>query len=263
MPGTAKSPNDAYGVVVTRNQSLAFAARFDGIWVVDLTQSPPALAAGLNPIPAPAGIPFFEDESLTRDDRFLVVSDGSGPSPIAVIDTATRGVVGTTNVVTDHNSVEVCDNGSVLVTSPAAHVVRRLTIGVTGAIADTGQTLPLGTAGPLKTACGPGGAVAVVVNDSYDIRSFIVNGMTPVSTQLLPLGGIRGRVAISGDGTKVFAWESAAWPGISALTAYAFSATTGLIGAQLWSTNFFQDQGYPGVDQIAPDPSRMLKFDCS
>src|SRR5262249_45673216 len=152
-------------VVATSNQSLAFASRSDGIWVVDLKLSPPALAAGLNPIPAPTGMPFVEDLSLTRDDRFLVATDGSLASPIAFIDTATRGVVATTNVLPDHNSIEVCDNGSVLVTSNTTNVVRRLTIGAAGAITDTGQTLSV-TGKPTNTACASGSAVAVAVNSA-------------------------------------------------------------------------------------------------
>ena len=37
--------NSNFDVAVMPSQSLAFAARADGIWVVDLTQSPPVLAA--------------------------------------------------------------------------------------------------------------------------------------------------------------------------------------------------------------------------
>jgi hypothetical protein len=243
-----------YDVVVTRNQSLAFASRNDGIWVVDLTLSPPALATGLNPIPTPAGMPFVEDLSLTRDGRFLMAGDGSVGSPIAVIDTATRGVVGTTSVLADHNSVEVCDNGSVLVTSLADNVVKRLTIGATGAITDTGQTLSLGSsADPNNTACGPGGRVGVVVNhNTRELRSFIVNGMTPVSSQVLP-GLVPGSsVAISRDGTRVLVLASG---NPETLIAYPFDATTAVIGAQLWSTVTYPNTGfYYGVDQIAVDP---------
>ena len=248
IPVSAATPFD---VVVMPNQSLAFAARADGIWVVDLSLSPPALAAGLNPIPTPAGMPFVEDMAVTRDNRFLVASDGSAASPIVVIDTATRGVVGTINVLADHNSVEVCDNGSVLVTSATTNLVRRLTIGATGTITDTGQTLSLpSSAIPVNTACAPGGTVAVAVNFSTgNLQSFIVNGMTPVSTQVLP-GGLGICVAISRDGTKVFGRGSG-----GNLTAYAFNSTTGVIGAQVWSTNNLGPaNAFFGVDQIALDP---------
>ena len=128
-----------FDVVVTPDQSLAFAARTDGIWVVDLRQSPPALAVGVNPIPTPTGMPFVEDLALTSDGRFLVASDGSTAAPIAVINTATRAVVGTFSVTPDHNSVDVCDDGSVLTTSVNANVVKRLTISQTGTLTDTGR----------------------------------------------------------------------------------------------------------------------------
>ena len=154
IPVPASSGN--YDVVIAPKQSLAFAARGDSIWIVDLTVSPPVLAAGLNPIPAPGGLPLVEDLSLTRDGRFLVASDGGAVSPLVVIDTATRAVVATVDLNANHNSVEVCDNGSVLVTS-VDNTVRRWTISAAGALTDTGQSLTLPLAGPNNTACGPGG----------------------------------------------------------------------------------------------------------
>jgi hypothetical protein len=265
IPVPATDNFDNFDVAVMPNQALAFAARRDGIWVIDLTQSPPALAAGVNPIPTPSRMPFVEDLSLTRDGRFLVASDGSAFSPIAVIDTNTRAVLGTYHFLTSHNSVEVCDNGSVLVTSvpsgnigdpPAAPVVRRLTIGATGALTDTGQSLALPGARPNNAICAPGGAVGIVVNYSTgDLRSFALDGMTPIATQALPGSGGGLSVAISRDGTKVFGRGD-----VDFVTAYTFNPTTGVFGPQLWAANVGVGNAFYGVDQIALDPSGQRIF---
>ena len=237
-----------FDVVVTSDQSFAFAARSDGIWVADLRQSPPALAAGVNPIPTPSGMPFVEDLSLTPDGRFLVASDGSAAAPIAVINTATRGVVGTLSVTTDHNSVDVCDDGSVLVTSVNANVVKRLTIDASGALADTGQALTL-PSGVNNAVCAPGSRTGVVVlATSGQMRSFRLNGMTAVSTQALP-GGFGLSAAFDPRGARVFA------RGFSTLAAYAFDPTTGVIGTSAWSTNLSTGSAFFGVDQVAVDPT--------
>jgi hypothetical protein len=236
-----------FDVVVMPDQSLAFAARLDGIWVVDLRASPPALAPGLNPIPTPGSMPFVEDLSLTRDGRFLVASDGSATAPITVINTATRAVVGTLSVTTDHNSVEVCDDNSVLVTSVNANVVARLTISQAGTLSNTGQSLMV--AGPNNAVCAPGGKAGAVVMLSGQLRSFLLNGMTAVSTTPLQPGNTGLAAVFSRDGARVFA------RGSTALTAYAVDSTTGVIGASTWSTAVSSANGFYGVEQVAVDPS--------
>ena len=160
-------------------------------------------------------------------------------------------MVGTTSVLGDQNSVEVCDNGSVLVTSALTGInsIRRLTISSTGALTDTGQSLALPGAGPNSTVCASGGTVGVVVDLTGDLRSFLINGMTPIATQPLPGTNFGLNVAISSDGTKVFGRRSSDF-----LTAYAFNPATGAFGGQLWSTNVGATQAFYGVDQIALDP---------
>jgi hypothetical protein len=245
IPMSASSVN--FDVVVTPDQSLAFASRTDGIWVVDLRQSPPVLAAGVNPIPTPTGMPFVEDLALTSEGRFLVASDGSTAAPIAVINTATRAVVGTFSVTPDHNSVEVCDDGSVLTTSLNANVVKRLTISQTGTLTDTGQALTL-PAGVINAVCAPGGKTGVVVLLSGQMLSFLLNGMTAVSTQVVP-GGSGVTAAFSPTGTSLFVRS------LSTLTAYAFDPATGVIRTAAWSTNLNLGNGFFGVDQVAVDPT--------
>ena len=84
-----------YDVAVMPNQSLAFLARGGDIWIIDLTQQPPALASGINHIVGPLTGNIITDLSLTADGRFLVFSDGQASnSPLGVLNTATRTLVG-------------------------------------------------------------------------------------------------------------------------------------------------------------------------
>ena len=85
------------------------------LWVVDLTTMPPTLAGGTNPIPMSnsAG----EDVALTADGAYAVVCDGSGLTPVSVVSVASQTEVDSLNLGHDCNSVDVCDDGSVLVTS--------------------------------------------------------------------------------------------------------------------------------------------------
>ena len=250
-------PASNYDVAVMPNQSLAFVARTGSIWVIDLTQHPAALAAGINPIVNPlVTSSFVEDLALTADGRFLVVSDGSVGSPIAVINTATRTVAGLYTFLPDHNSVEVCDDGSVLVTSFNARVIKRLTISAAGGLVDTGQSLALPIGGPNNVTCARGGTTGVVVNrGAGDLRTFLVNGMTLVSTQVLPGTGFGINVSISSDGTKVFGRRH-----VDFITAYNFNSTTGTIGAQLWSMNVGFRDTFFGVDQMALNPTGTRLF---
>jgi hypothetical protein len=245
--------DENYDVAVMPDQSLAFLARDTDIWVVDLTQNPPVLAAGANPIINPIGN-FIEDLALTADGRFLLATDGSFATPIGVISTATRTVVSLTSMLADHNSVEVCGNGSVLVTSIFSGVVRRLTISATGTLSDTGQSLQIDDLN--NVACGPGGTTAVAVTLTGELRSFLVNGMAPVSTQALPGAGFGLNVTIGADGTKVFGRRAN-----GVITAYKYNPASGAIGSQLWSTSVGGWlPTYYGVDQMAEHPNGKRLF---
>jgi hypothetical protein len=242
-----------YDVAVMPNQSLAFVARGSDIWIIDLTQQPPALASGTNHIVGPLLGGIVEDLSLTVDGRFLVFSDGSGSSPLGVLNTATRTLVGTFNFLPDHNSVEVCDNGSVLVTSFSSNVVRRLVISATGVLTDTGQSLVVPE--PNNVACARGGTTAAAVSrSSGQLRTFLVNGMTLVSTQVLPGTSLAINVSISGDG-RLFGRRANDF-----VTAYSFNPTTGVLGPQLWSTNVGARPTVYGVDQMTLNPAGTLLF---
>jgi WD40 repeat protein len=130
-------------VLITPDLKLGFVTNFGyEVSVINLTTSPPTLAGGTNPILiSNAG----EDLSISPDGKFLLVSDGSAPEPLSVIDIASRSEIHTLSVSQDHNSVDVCSNGAVLVTSFSDNLLRRLTISGTGVLTDTGDVLSVGT----------------------------------------------------------------------------------------------------------------------
>jgi outer membrane protein assembly factor BamB len=104
--------------------------------------------------------------------------------------------------------------------------------------------------------CARGGTTGVVVNRATgDLRSFLVNGMTLVSTQVLPGTGLGINVSISSDGTKLFGRRANDF-----VTAYNFNSTTGIIGAQLWSTNVGSRPTFFGVKQMALSPTGHILF---
>src|SRR6476660_1485625 len=138
--GTVVIPNPNAGtfgdVSITADQTRGFVTDFNShVWVIDLTATPPVLAAGPNPIAISNG---GEDLSISPDRKFLAVCDGV-PSVVSVVDIATRTEIATFDLGGDCNSVDVCSDGSVLVTSFATGNVRRLTLDASGSLTDTGE----------------------------------------------------------------------------------------------------------------------------
>ena len=135
-PGT---PGGGIGdCAITGDQTLGIVTdNQNQLWFIDLTTSPPSLASGTNPLTITSpGL----DVSLSPFQNFVVVCDGSSLAPVSVVDIATRTQVDTFDLGHDCNSVDVCSDGSVLVTSATKHRVRRLLIDPkTGALSDTGE----------------------------------------------------------------------------------------------------------------------------
>lgn len=120
------------------------------IWIIDLTTTPPSLAAGINPVQLTNGC---LDLSLTPDGRWLLVAAGNGlatgGTSLVVVDVANR-VQASVRAFdpTSPTAVEVAPDGSVLVADlqvaqPSYHEsrVRRFTIAANGALVDTGETV--------------------------------------------------------------------------------------------------------------------------
>ena len=138
LPGSGIVTGDCS---ITANQSLGYVTDLRSrVWGIDLTGPTPSL------LPAPYPIPISnlgEDTSISPDEQFLVVCDSVAPEPVAVIDIATQTEIGTFSLGPGGcNSVDVCSDGSVLVTSffPPG-TVRRLTIDSAGNLTDTGEAL--------------------------------------------------------------------------------------------------------------------------
>ncbi len=245
---------------VTADQTRGFVTRFNGeVWVIDLTTSPPSLAPGPNPIPISN---LGEDTVITPDNKFLVTCDGSVSAAVSVIDIATQTEIGTFFLGHDCNSVDICGDNSVIVTSSNTGNVRRLTISPTGVLADTGEVMPSGGE-PNNAYCAPGSASGVVLTRSaHQIRSFTIPGLVPVDTRPLAgaFSGISGLFNAAGD--RVYArsntGSSSFSPGF--VEVFDYNAATGALGAApILTIPIAGTPTFFGMDQMAlhPDGSKL------
>jgi len=212
------------------------------IWIFDLDSGPPHLALGSNPIPMTN---HGEDMVLTADGRFLVVCDGGLPDPISVIDTANRLEVSTFALGTSCNSVDVCGNGDVLVSSTTG-VVRRLVLDTTGHLHDTGQSLPVTDAS--NVYCSPDSTAGVAVTFDGHMRSFHVAGLAPVSLRAMSAYG--GSGVMARDGTRFY---GRSFNGIEAFDFDQATAELGAAPAFIASVGSYGLFNFYGADQLALD----------
>src|SRR5207247_2287959 len=181
IAGSVALGGDTLGIgdcVLSSDGTLGYATDFASrIWVIDVRATPPGLAAGTNPIPISNP---GEDVALTADGKYLVVCDGTSSDPIAVVDTVTRTLRSIFSLGSDCTSVDVCDDGSVLVTSYLSDVVRRLKLDPAGNLSDTGDRLTVGA--PDNAYCAPGSHTGVVLDSSQSIvQSFTIPGLARVN----------------------------------------------------------------------------------
>jgi hypothetical protein len=231
---------------VTADLTLGFVTDFASrVWVIDLAASPPRLASGTNPVPIAN---YGEDTSITPDERFLVVCDGGAVQPVSVIDIAGRREVETFSLSSDCNSVDVCSDGSVLVTSNNTRSVRRLLIDGVGNLTDTGEILSIPDAN--NVFCAPGGASGVVITHRADqILSFTIPGLVPKDVRSLSGDhGISGFVHPLGD--RVFARDNGGWVDV-----FDYDPLTAALGASpLLSIPISNTLSFYGMDQMALHP---------
>ncbi|MCB0217535.1 MAG: hypothetical protein KDH92_12915, partial [Chloroflexi bacterium] len=256
--GTVNVPGmgNTYDAYITNDQTTGYVCSFstaNTLGAIDLTTSPPTVSTvGTNPLSLPVSC---EDISGTVDDGYLVVSDGGNNQPIVSVDIATFQQVNMISPDTNRNSVDVCSDGSVLMTATTGNA-RHLTIDASGAFVDTGESIALGTApNNVKCSADSSSGVAVLRDASATLRSFIVQGMTSVGTQTVPGSGIGIDVIINNAGTIVYGRH-----GTSGMAAYDYDQATGVIGAQLWSNTIAGRPTYYGTDQMAitPDDSKLF-----
>lgn len=244
VPGSVGTSGDCS---ITTDGTKGFFTHFDNtVTVADLTKTPPALAGGPNPIKISNP---GEDTALSPDGKFLLVCDGSAIAPVSVIDVATQTEISTFNTGSDCDSVDVCSDGSVLVTSFNSSRVRRLKLSGSGILTDTGESLFAN--GPTNVYCSPAATSGIVVSffDS-SAQSFKIPGLTQVSSRTFSGNAISGAINHAGD--RAYFRTSG-----GLVAGFSFDQTTGVLG----TTPLFQvalappTNSFFGMEQLAVHPS--------
>ena len=236
---------------ITADQQTGFVTDFNNnVWVVDLDATPPALA---QPAPIPVTNPA-EDTALTPDGRYLLVCDGLTSAPVTVVDVATRAEVSTFSLGSNCSSVDVCDDGSVLVASSNTGRVFRLVLDEeTGVLSASGDELSTGwiaNRGPNNVHCAPGSASGVLVRRGLPtVLSFQVPGLAPVDSRALTGSGF-GLGAAFDEGTAFVRTSG------GTVDAFDFDAATGALGAApRYSFASGPGLAFLGIDQLAMEPT--------
>ncbi len=249
LPGSGIVTGDCS---ITANQSLGYVTDLRSrVWGIDLTGPTPSL------LPAPYPIPISnrgQDTSISPDEQFLVVC--SAFQPVAVIDIATQTEIGTFSLGpgVGCNSVDVCSDGSVLVTSLIG-TVRRLTIDSAGNLTDTGEALS--SSFPLNAYCSPSSNAGVVVNQvgGGSVESFTIPGLASVDVRFTT--GVSAHAgAINPAGDRVFVRTAS-----GTVDAFGFNQATGALSATpLFTINVNSSQPFFGIDQIAVHPNGLKLY---
>ena len=249
LPGVNGTTGDCS---ITSDQTRGFVTDFDSrVWAIDLTTSPPSLASDPNPI---AVANLGEDTALSPDQRFLVVCDGRAPQPISVVDRATQTQVSTFDLGSDCNSVDVCRDGSVLVTSNITGKVRRLTLDNAGQLTDTGEELfsgGTGARGPMNIYCAPGGTSGFLIRFlPAQIQSFTMPGLNLVDIRALSGGNGGISAAVNPLGNRAFTRSNG-----GAVDVFNYNASTGTLSVTpLFSLPIADTLPFFGMEQLALHP---------
>jgi hypothetical protein len=262
--GTISIPVDEIdGVIgdcsVSRDGTLGFVTNFDSkLWVIDLTKSPPVLASGNNPITISN---YGEDMSITPDGNYVLVVDGNAHQPISVVDITSQTEKYTFTVESNHNSIDVLSDGSVLVTEVITALgtehnrVYRLTIDSAGNLTDTTEMQTVDE--PLNVYGSPNAKSGFVVSLHGIIQSFTIPGLTLVDTRNLP--DIPTCGVMHPAGNKIYL-RTTDRNSIGNVIAYTFDSITGAIGnSPLFFISVEACNNYYGIDQMAitPDGNRL------
>ncbi|MCK9351201.1 MAG: hypothetical protein WCT49_00900 [Candidatus Paceibacterota bacterium] len=235
-------------IAKAQNQTVAFVTTNDRkVFVIDLSSDIPKLASGVNPIliSNSAG-----DITMSTDGEFLIVSGSTSGEPISIINIASRQELGTFSGATNVNSVDICSDGSLLMSSSSGNV-RRFTINNAGGIIDTGELLPV--VNPRNVVCSPDGRTGIIIS-SNRITSFRVSGMTPISNRSLSymFRGISGVFSASGD--RFFVRECFNPFHDGEIKAFAYDSNSGQFGTSLFTISATETSEVSGIEQLAVDP---------
>ncbi len=221
--------------------------------MVDLTTSPPSLAAGTNPIPIGNS---GQDLSLTPDGRFLLACDGALAQPISVIEVAARAEVSIFMLGTGCCAIEAAPDGSVLAASFNGQTVHRLLLDGAGSLSDTGELLPAGGR-PNNLFRAPGGGSGLVITrEARTIRSFSVPGLAEGATRALTgTFGIAGLVHPAGD--RVYACSQVGTSGPEgAIDVFGYDVATGVLSdTPSLTIPIASTLTFLGIDQLAIHPN--------
>lgn len=236
--------------VIDARRSLGYVTDFQHqVWVIDLAQSPPGLAAGINPmlVSNPA-----EDLSLSPDGRFLAVSDGSAEAPLAIVDLGTRAEVGTVSTTDDCNSVDFCSHDTLVGTSIGLDQILGFSLAGDGTPSLSGDVLGLSL--PNNVSCAPGGRAGVGITryPTRQLLSFQVEGLVLAETRSVP--GLGLSACFSPDGRRLFLRE------YSQVLAWTYAPLTGTMGVSpLYSLAVGGLDPFYGMERIAvhPDGTRL------
>jgi len=229
---------------ITPQETLGFVTDSQyRIWVVDLTSSPPTLAAGINPIPiSNRGL----DIAITQDGRYLLVCDGLAPEPVSVIDVEARAEIETLGLGSDCTSLDICDDGSVLVSSYEQGNVRRLVLDESGDLTDTGEVLSFGA--PVNVYCAAGSATGFALGEAGQLRSFTIRGLEFLDEQ--PLGGQALCGLFNGTGDLVFVRTVNS----DVVRAFGYDPATGEFGSSAFEFPVTSTSKFFGIEQMAIEP---------
>ncbi len=245
-------PGGVGDCAITPDQSLALMVDFAfGLWLIDLQQSPPVLAAGTNPI---ALSNLGQDVDLVAGSSFAVVC--GGPGPVSVVDLATRAEVDTFDLGHGCSSLDVCDDGSVLAGWTSIldneRIVRRLLLDGSGQLTDSGDSYVPDF--PTNVHCAPGATTGLVLQLGWDVSSVTVSGLTQLD--LVTLSGAPSAAVFHPGEDRVSIRAE------DAIEAYSYDPVTGALGATplltIANTGSFVPLG--GIDTLAFDPAAGLLY---
>jgi len=233
--------------------SLAFVVTLNSeVWVIDLTTSPPSLAAGTNPIPISNS---GEDVVISPDQRYLLVCGEDARQPLSVVDIAARAEVGTYSFSPRSNSVDVGADGSVLVSSTVGMTVERLTLDALGVLSSTGEVQTF-VRSPNNSYVAPGAQYGVTfLRGSNRVVSYELLGLAKVDITALSGSGSAVCGAFDPLGDDLYT-VTATGGNVTIVERHAFEPSTGEVDdAPAWSTTLGGSSRCYGVEQLALHPN--------
>jgi hypothetical protein len=239
--------------VISRGGDLGYTSNYSrDVWVVDMTTIPPSRASGINPIHLSN---YAAELALTPDGRFLLACAIGSGGGISVIDASSRAEVSASAFADDCSSIDVCGDGSVLVTSIFTNEVRRLVLDAEGTLTDTGESLTV--ADPVNVHCAPDSRSGVVVSQGASIlTSFQVPGLALASERSLGDDAVGLSGVFSVDGRSFYVRTLG-----MGVEAFGFDPATATLTSGPWLTlHAVTGNLIEGAETMALDPTGTKLF---